>query len=359
MKVSDDLTALVFELQRARSPVEKGRILARAWRTIRGLSATERRLLVREVGFDGAEDLVDGLAGKGGVSFAPAAVLEALGMARKNEGLSLRGILADLRDPDRRDDLLVRGMDLVADSLEIPEDENEPQELTDGTEDLEIPVPAAAMVTPSDRDPSDDDTEHRDDEAAEKPSLSPPPPSIEEPAPKAVAEEPREVEPEAVPVAAPTAEKMDPSSWGEMWGEPQPMVTALVDDRRRTNAREPRRGSELGQVKGTVLSRLRAFREAIPKLENATNSAIREALDGLPEAWARRRALVALIEAKIPDDIAQTLDLIDDLERHMDRRWCLSALARHGDLRGLDLERALEMLTSPAAKRRVAGLARG
>ena len=358
MKISDDLTALVFELERARSPVEKGRAIARAWRTVRGLSATERRLLAREVGFDGAEDLVEGLAGKGGGSFAPAAVLEALGRMRQDESFSVRGILAGLRDPESRDDLLVRGLDLMANSLEIPEDENEPQEWTDGTEDLEIPVPAAAMVAPSDRDPSDD-TEPKDDEAAEKPTLSPPPGSVETPAPKVVTEEPREVEPEAVPMTAPTAVEVGPSSWDEMWGEPQPMVTALFDDHRRTNAREPHRRSEHRQVKGTVLSRLREFREAIPELENATNSAIREAVNGLPEAWARRRALVALIEAEVPDDIARTLDLIDDLERRVDRRWCLSALARRGDLAGADLERALGMITSPAARRRVGALARG
>jgi hypothetical protein len=85
---------------------------------------------------------------------------------------------------------------------------------------------------------------------------------------------------------------------------------------------------------------------------------LREALEAIPEPWARRRALVALIDAGLPDDTGSVLDLIEGLEREMDRRWCLSALARRGDLGGAELDRALELLTSPAARRRVAALAR-
>jgi len=66
---------------------------------------------------------------------------------------------------------------------------------------------------------------------------------------------------------------------------------------------------------------------------------------------------VALLEADVPDDPATALDLIEALDRPMDRRWCLSALARRGDLTDADLERALEMLESPAARRRVECLA--
>ena len=116
MSRADDLTALVFELRRAGSPVDKARALARAWRTVRALNTVDRRLLAREVGFDGAEDLIEGLATKAGGAFAPAAVLEALGQMRNDKDFTLRSVFADLRDPDRRDDLVARGLDLAAGS---------------------------------------------------------------------------------------------------------------------------------------------------------------------------------------------------------------------------------------------------
>ena len=55
------LTALLHELQNARSPLAQARVLARAWRTVRELSPTDRRLLARHAGFDGAEEILEGL----------------------------------------------------------------------------------------------------------------------------------------------------------------------------------------------------------------------------------------------------------------------------------------------------------
>jgi len=362
----DDLSALVFELQRAGSKVEKAKSLARAWRTVRGLSATERRLLAREVGFDGAEDLIEGLAGKGGGVFAPAAVLEALGKMRREEGLSLRGILSGLRDPDKRDDLLVRGIDLVADSLERPEEEDDPQEWTDGSVDFEIPPPAPTPGRPrvavdSSGQAGDDEMQPRavgHGSAVAPEERPPPPPLVESPTRDVVADEAatEEPEPEPAEMAPPTV--IDPSSWDEMWDEPDSRASARPRVIQTQSLLATRDSTGTKRARSSVLDRLRAFRESIPTLGNTTVSEIRVGLEGLPEAWARRRALVALIEADVPDDVGQALDLIEDLDRPMDRRWCLSALAVRGDLAGADLERALGMLTSPAARRRVAGLAR-
>ena len=149
MKVSDDLTALVFELQRARSPSEKARALARAWRTVRGLSASERRLLAREVGFDGAEDLIEGLAGKSDGAFSPAAVLEALGKMKRDNNLSFGGLLAGLLDPDRRDDLLLQGMDLAADSFDQSEEDLEASVAEPEVFDIPTAQPLTELVRPS------------------------------------------------------------------------------------------------------------------------------------------------------------------------------------------------------------------
>ena len=77
MGLSDQLSAMVFELRGAGSPVAKAKALARAWRMVRRLSPGDRMALAEEAGFEGAEDLLESLAAKkGGV--APALMLQFL-----------------------------------------------------------------------------------------------------------------------------------------------------------------------------------------------------------------------------------------------------------------------------------------
>jgi hypothetical protein len=363
MKMSDDLMALVFELQRARRPADKARALARAWRTVRRLSPEERRLLAREVGFNGADDLVDGLAGKSGGAFAPAAVLEALGRMRNNEDLSLRGILSDLRDPERRDDLLSRGADLVVDSVSVADTHGEePTTWAYGDDEIEVIEPESEPET---GEPAGGPTlpEADEVEAEMVTELAPPPPpppvepvmelTDEAPIPAEWAEQVEETVDE--PRAPEEAEEL--SEWDEIWTEPAAVAFESAADTRHG----PGPGTILPVVsegrERSLLVRLRELRSEIPDLRPATVGEIRLKLESFPEGWARRRALVALIEGDTPDDAGAVLDLIEELERPMDRRWCLSALARRGDLDGDELERGVELLTSPAARRRVRALA--
>lgn len=352
MKVSDDLTALVFELQRVRSPADKARALARAWRTVRGLNATERRLLVREVGFDGAEELIEGLAGKSGGTFAPAALLEALGKMRKERSFSLRGIITDLLDPETREDLLARGIDFAADSID-PEDE-----VVDEAPVMDEPVAydmptAQPIVGLVHREADSNRVEVEEDnvQAASSggtadhkpPVILPPPPSI--------------AQPPTAPETAPDPEPSEPSPWDDPWRSSpvfEPAEAATEEPIRRI---ESARTVDLQVTTGSVLDRLRSVRNAIPEMRNAGPREIRKILEMLPELWARRRAVVELIDAGVPAGVGETLDLIEELDRPLDRRWCLAALARRGDLEGGGLERALAMLTSAAARRRVEALA--
>jgi len=332
MKISDDLTALIFELQRARSPVEKARGLARAWRTVRGLSGTERRLLAREVGFDGAEGLVEELAGKSGGTFAPAAVLEALGRMRRDESLSVRGILADLRDPERREDLLVAGIDLADRAVDEDKVDEEFQvEAQPGASQPVVPPPQPVVETEIEMAP--------EPETQIEPELEI----------KGEVDQPQEHEL--------LAQLVESSPWDSVWQQPEVSKSVMTRAARRDRAVRSTGEAQLPTAEGSVLQRLRAFRDAIPGLRHVRHGEISEILDSLPEPWARRRAVVALIEAGIPGDTDGVLDLIEEMERPMDRRWCLASLARRGDLEGDTLERALEMMASPAARRRVAAIA--
>ena len=366
--MNDDLSALVFELQRAGSKVDKAKALARAWRTVRGLNKVERRLLAREVGFDGAEELIEGLAGKGQGVFAPAAVLEALGKMRREEGVSLRGFLSDLRDPERRDDLLVRGIDLVADSVVRPEEADD--------EAVESPAHEHGLEVDEDDSFVDGAGPPRGGDPVTVPPI---PPAVPAPTPKPKQQpkprlkprpqprpEPKpEPSPEPVPESATEPEPFaeEPSDWDSMWQPAAPLDTAQVPSSGVIEAgpSTPETGlpslqGDRGQ--GSTLGRLRQFREGLETLRGAGVNRLREALEVLPEPWARRRALVALIDAGLPEHVGAALDLVEDLDREMDRRWCLSALARRGGLSGADLDRALELISSPAARRRVEALAR-
>ncbi len=212
MNVSDDLTALVFELRRAGSPAEKARALARAWRTVRGLNPTDRRLLAREAGFDGVEDLIEGLARKGGGAFAPAAVLAALGKMRDDKGLSVRGAIADLRDPDRRDDLLARGLDLAARSFDRVDEVDEVDEalvMDEPAVDDGAPAPPIAEAMPRAPHP-------RAIAVSEIPAAPPGRPADRKrpmvPPPRASKEvPPTDEEPDPEPTAPP--EEREPSVW--------------------------------------------------------------------------------------------------------------------------------------------------
>ena len=363
MKISDDLTALIFELQRARSPRDKAQAMARAWRTIRRLNPTDRRLLAREVGFDGAEDLVEGLAGKSGGIFAPAAVLEALGRMRRDEGLSVRSILSDLRDPEWRDDLLVRGIDLAAGAVDEDLAEDEPPELAGQAGESVIPKVEFGLAY-ADEDTVDEETRSEAENGASGPVLPPPPPVVEAEI-KTVPETKTQLEPEPE-VEGEVDQSQEPgqvfeleesSPWDLVRQRPETTESVTATATRTGRAVKSTGGAKSPNAKGSVLHRLRAFRDAIPGLRDAHQDEIAEVLDTLPEPWARRRALVALIDGGLPGDADAALDLIEELDRPMDRRWCLAALAQRGDLDGDALERALKMLASPAAKRRVTAIA--
>lgn len=357
MQPSDDLVALFEVLRRTPAPADKARVIARAWRTIRGLSSSERRYLAREVGFDGAEELVEGLAARSGGAFAPAAVLESLAAARADGSFSVRGLIAGMKDPERREDLLAKGVDLVADALHGGGVEPEaPTAWTDGSIEVEV----AAPETERDGEPDGPEVEPPVEVTDAVPVLPklPPPPEPEPPA--APTEMPgASTDPEPLPsVEAPP----EPSAWDELWDAP--VVTAELPDHSAAVGRYLRPGTERDhrterRPTSSAIRRLRQLRSGIDELRGRGVGAVRDRLDDFPEPWARRRALTALIEGGVPDEPGAALDLIEELDRPMDRSWCLSALARRGDLAGSDLARALAMLESPAARRRIERLAGG
>ena len=353
MSVQRKLNALLFELQTARSPLQQARILARAWRTLRELSPTDRRLLANHAGFDGAEEILDGLAKRRG-GIAPAMLLRVLANARSTDGAAVGELLSAVRDPLQRDEAVERGIDLAADLLADSEDVGE-----DDHEEISGIVGEAATVEPTIEESPEEAPaalsvlEEDEDEDGEEPEFEPdPPPPLE-----LESETPPEPEPEI---------------------EPSPVVSPVVDWSRwqttsPTHPPSPKTGAEMpppaddsgsgrfdGQIvpdalvaEPSVLSRLLVLRRGLSGYAGSSIDTLRELVEGFEDGWARRRALAAFLEAGIPESASDALELVATLKSELDKRWCLGILARRGDLEGSQLNRALDLVSSPSARRRL------
>lgn len=346
MSVQRKLNAVLFELQTAQTPLARAKVLARSWRTLRELSPTDRRLLARQAGFDGAEELLEGLAKRKG-GWGPAMLLDVLGNARSADASTVSEIVRGLRTPGLRKDALRRGAEFATELLAEPEEiqsagGEEPTDegaVGEGPAAETEPTPLENFAAPVPIVVAGEDVE-----IGEAPALEPSsreeektePASLPEPAkPPAVdwsrwdlasASVPFEMAAGATPASVLSAAGLLPRGpiAQAPGGRPPSTLSLLVELRR-----------ELSHLRGTGLDRLR------------------EVVAELPQGWARRRAVAGMLEEGVPATTRDALDLIADLERELDRAWCLGILGRRGGLDGPDLESALELLSSPSARRRV------
>ncbi|MEN8164091.1 MAG: hypothetical protein ABFS37_08175 [Acidobacteriota bacterium] len=329
MGLPEQLAAMVFELKGAASPVAKAKALARAWRMVRRLSPADRMALAEEAGFEGAEDLLENLAAKkGGV--APALMLQFLNSLRDRGDEGLSNVMAGLRDPETRDQILIRGADAVAEAFgpEVAEDEEILDLLADSTE--------ATAVAPNFQAPPlpvEDEDSVVGEAAAEPTRVDQPITETDSVAPEGAMEVVHEIsEPSPVVSEADTPDvEIRPSERGSV------DIGFLVEDLK-------------DEV--SLVDRLVCLREAIPALAPAVGEC-RHLVEAFPKGWPRRRALVALLGDGLPVDIGEAIDLIGDLESPADRRWCLGVLADSGDLEGAEAERAMGMTESPTLRRRI------
>jgi hypothetical protein len=354
------LSALLHELQHAKSPLAQARVLARAWRTIRELGPTDRKLLARHAGFEGAEDILEGLNRRRG-RLAPATLLRVLANARGTDGAAVSEILSAFRDPDRRGEAVSRSVDLADDLLAEPEEEGPeegaPEDVSEALEELqavdgsiaETPEEALAALNALEPEP-----------AVEPGPVSEPvfendiEPAQEEPDP--------EPEPHPQPIPPPPPPVVDWSRWQTATDRPRPAPTPRPDLAPTLADGGPRR-FEASAVMGamgapsSVLSQLRVLRRELSGLKGSSVSTLRELIESFADGWVRRRALCALLEEGIPSQTSDALELVSTLGRELDRRWCLGVLARRGVLRGSALTRALEMVESTFGKRRLTVMA--
>lgn len=352
-----ELLELLGRLKEVRSPLARMKLLARGWQSLRRLSGTELRQLASQLGFEGADELVSRLArGKGRVD---ARFIESL--LQKARGADLEELsraARDLRDPRKRGAVLEKSLDFVVDEL-APEPE--------------APIPsaraeaaaAAAGVTAAATAKAPDAVERADKPPSPPKAPSPPPPVTGAARPAA----PPSASPDLPPTLpgprstpkAPPAEKpaASPVAAAEAAGPEAPVPAAPKTDARElaTRVRET----------PSAVTRSRLLRGAIESLRGSSAEALRELVTAFPAGWQRRRALVALLERRVPLNLNEAVFLIESLESTHAERWCVTTILERWELsnherealigrHGLSLVRARRLRRSVSPSRR--GLAR-
>lgn len=102
-----------------------------------------------------------------------------------------------------------------------------------------------------------------------------------------------------------------------------------------------------------LTARFRLLRRRIGTLRRVSAEDLRRVLEAFPDGWARRRALVDLIEAGVPERASDALSLLDALQSPSDRAWCLGTLADARKLTSDERTAVLQAAPTPAGRRRL------
>jgi hypothetical protein len=302
-------------------------------------------------------------------------LLRVLANARSTDDSAVSELLASFREPHRRGEAISRGAEFAADLLAEPELESVRAEVDSAREELLVAEEAIVHET-EEALAAVEDLESRDGDGEE--ALPEPEPEIEEePDGEAVAgaeTEPESVtgtEPEEEPEPEPLAEPppapvpLPPPKPGVDWSgwqnsreglrpapHPRPSGPPSVPEA-GSQRPDPRTIVGVIATETSVLSQLRQLRSELSAFEGSSMGTLSELVEVFPDGWARRRALCALLDEGVVSKIDEVLGLVSKLGRESDRRWCLGILARLGELGGSDLERALDLVTSPSSQRRL------
>jgi len=309
--VSDELVWLLHQMRGTTSPIERLKLLARGWRSVRALSADDRRSLARELGFDGAEQMIDHLARRGGMS--PSSLLNVLHRAEETDPATAMDEIRGLLDPQRHHEAAGELLDTVSDIL------------------VGEHGPEAHKAGPPGESTGNGAAEHA------PPSPAPQPPAWPDPSPPAAS---AVTGTRAVPAAGPDRTRGAPqrSDAAESAPPRPPSDTGLAQ--------------ELG-AESSLLRRLRLLTASAGRFEDAGIDELRAVLECFPAGWARRRALQRLLEAGVPRSVGDAVEMLDALQRPSERLWAATALAAS---RPLDVDERAALLAavpSPALRRRL------
>ncbi len=252
------LSDLLRELRRERSPLERMRLLARAWRSVREMSADERARVAQEAGVEGADTLLSRL----GAGVSAAQVLSSLSGAPADDPESVRKLVREIATPEGRAEVARRAVEAAA-PKPVPPPQPEPE-----------PIPAPPPEPPP----------------------PPPPPIVKEPAPAKPKPAPR-----PSPAPAPPPEPSSPP--------PPPAPPS------------PKPESDLAEIP-SLTRRFRALRARTAGAKTLRAERAVALVEAFPDGWARRRAAAHLVREGLVSEEAAFAAVVRSLSRESDQRWC-------------------------------------
>jgi hypothetical protein len=320
----EDLRRLAGELKSASSPIGQMKILTRGWKLLRSMGGKERRWLATRIGFEGAEELIEGLA-KGQGRLGSKALLRVLRKVKGASQAEVDEFIDALGDPEKRKDRLVRGLDEAERRLlEEPGPAKEPV----APETVAIPLaekkPAKKRIRKTRREEVSQPAESN--RAQKAVAVAAAVPLAAAPAPRPVAVKPQRAAPPP-PVASPPS---------------KPVITPPIEDPLIDRIRSAEH----------VMARLLLLRREVAAARDLSLEQLSELLELFRADWSRRRALTCLLEARVPQQLHQAIYLIESLDRATSRRWCLNTILHEWPLpeqeRLLLEERTREILSKRA-----------
>ena len=321
---------LLQQLKRTFSPFERLKILGRAWVLLHRMSPQERLTVAAQLGLDNADELVEAIAARSGTKASPA-LLSMIDQAQKKGTAHLPQLISDLKNPGKRTELLRQGVTAAEDALIAEPAKAPPQRPAAVPPPLPPsapqppPIPVAAVAPP------------RVPEPPPAPAPAPAPvPSVAAPPPPRVEQK----KPSAAPVPAPP--RPSPPA-------PPPMPKPAPEPPAQSVEAAPT--VEIAPPPH-LTDRFRRLRHMTQEARKLSAPGLRSLVEGFPDGWARRRALVELLRAGSPTVLRDALALLDTLSSERDRLWCLGTLAGR-ELAAADREALLAAAPSPTARRRL------
>jgi hypothetical protein len=333
------------------------KLLARGWRSVRALSADDRRSLARELGFDGAEQMVEQLARRGGMS--PSNLLSVLQRAEQADPAAVMDEVRGLVEPGKRGEAAAELADTVADILAGGEDQpthapGVPGESTDKVAPEHGP-PSPSPQVPVRQQAAPPAAPTADSELG-KPSRAPHADTREA---GAAGPGPGIVRPPAAPARRrpPAAAEKPGTGAAPEAGSRRARGDRRPAERAAGPAPHPPAGAGLATqlaAEASLLRRLRRLAASVGALDEAGIEELKAVLECFPAGWARRRALQRLLEAGVPGSLTDAMALLDMLQRPSERVWAAITLAATHPLDDQDREALLAAVPSPALRRRLA-----
>lgn len=316
----ETLLALLEELRRLKSPTERMRRVARAWRHVRGLTPAERARLADAIGIEGVERVLERLSGH---RLPVAELIRSLGATPDDEG-SLRRLIAELADPGGRREILRRAVERT--TAAVAADASDADRAADPGE-----APARNGASPA------------VDLAGDVSPVAPAPPPVaavparEAPPPARSPSTAPAIAPDlaAAVVTAPPAPSVD-----------RPARVAAEHDAADATA--------LPRTARAPLDALRAFRADLDAGAPDDPARLAARVAAIGPGWARRRAVLAAIDAGAVRTLADLVSVLAVLATSADRRWCTLALVDRGAPSPAELRSLALAATDPAVRRRAA-----